>query len=173
MFQKIFKIIFLSGKSYLLFIFIATLLSLFSYILSSNIAYSVNDYLKSQIQPLLGGDIVFSSDSDVIDTSSLQDFTIAKTIETNTTLFDGEKNPYLIELVYHNENYPIYDTFSYDVINSSGSLIVSKEIYDTFGNDIEIFEKPYQVYGVITKTPLGNLSVFSNFEKIYLPLSFF
>jgi predicted lysophospholipase L1 biosynthesis ABC-type transport system permease subunit len=88
---------------------------------SSNISYSVNQYLISQIKPLLGGDIVFSADADIIDQSFKdqyeKDFRIAETIETTTTLFDIQKNPSLVELVYHDSQYPIYDIFSYDVID--------------------------------------------------------
>jgi len=121
MFQKIFKILFLNGKTYIFFIFFATLLSIFSYMFSSNISYSVNQYLISQVKPLLGGDIVFSADTDIIDQSFRdqykKDFRIAETIETTTTIFDTQKNPSLVELVYHDSQYPIYDIFSYDVIN--------------------------------------------------------
>lgn len=174
MFQKISKIMFLGGKSYLVFILFATLLSIFSYMLSSNIILSVNDYLKSQIKPLLGGDIVLYADDDIIDADFRgkygSDFRIAETIETTTTIFDAEKNPSLVELVYHDENYPIYDTFSYDIINLEGSIVVSQEIYDRFGSDIEILGKDFSVLGIISEIPTGSISLFSNFEKIYLPL---
>ncbi len=177
MFQKIFKIILLSGKSYLLFIFIAMFLSIFSYMLSSNIILSVNSYLSDQVKPLLGGDVVLFADSDIVDESFLgeyeDDFYISQTIEVSTTIFDSDRNPSLIQLVYKDENYPVYDEFSYNIINPAGTIIVSQELYDTFGSTINIFEKPYEVLWILNKTPLGSIWFFSNFEKVYLPLSEF
>jgi len=177
MFSKILKIIFLSGKSYLLFISIATFLSLFSYILSSNIILSVDDYLQSQIKPLVGGDIVLSADEDFVTEDFLgrywEDFVIAKTIETSTTIFDPNKNPNLVELVYKDDIYPIYDSFSYTPNADWGDLIINQEMYDAFGSDIDIFGKTYQVGGIIDETPLGNISFFSNFSEVYLPIEEF
>ena len=176
MFFTISKIMFQNGKSYLLFVFIATFLSLFSYILSSNIILSVDEYLKSQVKPLLWGDVVLSSrEANFVTEDFLanysEDFEIARTIETSTTLFDTNKNPELIELIYHDDNYPIYDTFSYDTIDQSGSLIVAPEVFEKFGPEIELFETSYSVGGVITSEPLEGVSLFSSFSEMYLPLS--
>ncbi|MDA9129292.1 hypothetical protein N9J72_02340 [Candidatus Gracilibacteria bacterium] len=177
-FRKISKIIFLNGKSYLLFVFMATFLSLFSYILSSNIILSVEDYLTSQVKPLLGGDIVLSSSESSFVTDDFLEkysdqFVIAQTLETSTTIFDANQNPKLIDLVYHDDNYPVYDQFAYDTIDASGSLIVAQEVYDLFGSDIEIFGEMYKVQGIITEKPLEGVSFFSNALEVYLPLEEF
>jgi hypothetical protein len=47
------------------------------------------------------------------------DFEISNSIKTNSTIFDKNNNPILVELVYHSENYPFYNSFTYDTINSS------------------------------------------------------
>lgn len=177
MFLKILKIIFRSGRSYLVFIWLATFLSLFSYILSSNIILSVEDYLQSQIKPLVGGDIVLSADRDFITWDILDqyqnDFVIANTIETSTTIFDIDKNPSLIQLVYTDKNYPIYDSFSYTPTDSGWDLIVNQDMRDSFGSEIEIFGESYGVGGIIDETPLGNISFFSSFSEVYLPIEAF
>ncbi|NDK10256.1 hypothetical protein GW846_05780 [Candidatus Gracilibacteria bacterium] len=161
----------------MLFIFLATFLSLFSYILSSNIIFSVNEYLKEQTRPLLGGDIVFSGNSEFdrayFDETYTDKLKIAHTIETQTSIFDTQQQPSLIDLVYHDESYPIYDTFLYDIINESGTLIIDAGLYEKFGENITIFGKEYGVLGVITASPLGNLSAFAVSSKIYLPIGEF
>ncbi len=171
------KIIYQSGKSYLLFIFLATFLSLFSYILSSNIIFSVDTYLKEQTRPLLWWDIVFTwnaeFDMNYFQEQYSEDLKISQTIETQTSIFDVSEQPSLIDLVYHDNSYPIYDTFSYNILNASGSLIVDPVIYEKFWDSISIFWKEYLVKWVITASPLGNLSAFSVSSKIYLPLSDF
>jgi hypothetical protein len=60
------------------------------------------------------------------------DLKIARTIETQTTLFDENQQPNLIQLVYRDAVYPIYDSFSYDIISTSGSIIVDPNIYERF-----------------------------------------
>jgi len=65
-------------------------------------------------------------------------FEIAKNISINSTLFDENKNPNLVELVYHTPNYPFYNQFEYEVINQSGSLIVNQATLDKYGKNIEI-----------------------------------
>jgi len=168
------KIIYQSWKSYLLFIFLATFLSLFSYILSSNIIFSVNEYLKEQTRPLLWGDIVFSWNSEFdrayFDETYTDKLKIAHTIETQTSIFDTQQQPSLIDLVYHDESYPIYDTFLYDIINESGTLIIDAWLYEKFWENITIFWKEYWVLWVITASPLWNLSAFAVSSKIYLPI---
>ncbi len=110
--------------------------------LGNNIVLSVKDYLQDQIRPLVGGDIVVSNRNDT-DEIALREkyksiFHIAKTIEINTTLFDSENNPNLVELVYHSENYPFYNQFEYDIINEAGTLIVNQNTLEKYGNSIEI-----------------------------------
>ena len=149
MISKIIKILLLSGKSYLLFIFIATFLSLFSYILSSNVVSSVEDYLASQIKPLLGGDVLISAREDWLGGEFYAQydeiFIVAETIQTSTTLFDENRKPSLIDIVFIDGAYPIYDDFEYEIIDSSASLIVSQQVLERFGNTLEIYDQNYQV----------------------------
>jgi len=174
MLSTVSKILYQTGKSYLLFIFLAAFLSLFSYILSSNIISSVDTYLKEQTRPLLGWDIVFRGNQDFdinyfreIYGSELE---IAQTIETQTTLFDTQRQANLTELIYHDPSYPLYDSFSYEIINPSGVLIVDPIIYEKFWESIEIFETQYPVRWVVTASPLWNLSAFSVSASIYIPI---
>lgn len=168
------KIIYQSGKSYLLFIFLATFLSLFSYILSSNIISSVDNYLKEQTRPLLWWDIVFRGedafDREYFDQTYGDSLKLAKTIETETTLFNSQQRPYLTELIYHDDSYPVYDSFSYDIINESGDLIVDPVLLEEFGESIDILGKSYDVKWVITGSPLWDFSAFSVTSNIYLPI---
>jgi len=177
MILKIIKILLLSSKSYLLFIFIATFLSLFSYILSSNVVLSVEEYLQSQIKPLLWGDIVITARSDIIwedfYNAYSQNLLVAETIETSTTLFDNDKQPSLVELTFIGENYPVYDEFIYDEISASWSIIVSNDVFEKFWSTIELYDTDYAVKWVLQTSTLWSLSVFSNTYSIYLPYSEF
>jgi len=168
------KIIYQSGKSYLLFIFLATFLSLFSYILSSNIIFSVDSYLRDQTKSLLGGDIVFTGNSDFdmahFEQEYADELQISRTIETQTTIFDDTQSPVLTDIIYHDENYPIYDSFSYDVINASGSLIVDPDILEKFEESVSIFWKEYDIMWVVTASPLWDLSAFAPSSKVYIPI---
>ena len=65
MFKKFIKTIFLKEKKYFLFVYIAVVLSLFSYILWNNVILWVKNYLKEEIKPLVWADIVMSSDSKI------------------------------------------------------------------------------------------------------------
>ncbi|NVP17450.1 hypothetical protein HUU51_01910 [Candidatus Gracilibacteria bacterium] len=176
MFKKFVKTIFLKEKKYFLFIFVSVVLSIFSYILGNNIILGVKDYLKEQVKPLLGADIVLSSDSkiDYLDFSYFESyFKKAETIEIDSTLFDKNNKPILYEFVYHSENYPFYETFTYDIINDDGFAVVDKLTYETFGDYLEIFGEKIKVKGIINKRPLGEISIYTNDKKIYLPLSLF
>ena len=165
MYQKIFKIIFWNWKKYFIYVFLAVILSLFSYILSDNIVLSVNNYLKSEIKPLVWWDLVLTSNDDLKDKNYLQkydsNFEVAKTISINSTIFDNEQKPTLVDLVYSTQNYPFYNKFSYDVINWSGSIIVDKKTYEKYWNVLEILSKDYIVKGIITTSPLWNISIYS------------
>jgi hypothetical protein len=44
---------------------------------------------------------------------------------------------------------------------------------DSFGSEIEIFGESYGVGGIIDETPLGNISFFSSFSEVYLPIEAF
>lgn len=174
---KILKIIFLNWKSYLVFVFFATFLSLFSYILWNNIVFWVQDYLKSQIKPILSWDLTISSNDEIINENDIlkyQDkFEIAKTISLNSTIFDLEKNSSLVEVNYHTNNFPFYDSFAFDTINNSWSLIVDKKIYERFGNEIEVLWKKYLVKWIIKSSFLTDVSIYSNSSRIYLPIEDF
>jgi len=168
------KIIYKSGKSYLLFIFLATFLSLFSYILSSNIISSVDNYLRDQTKPLLWWDIVFwwwaEFNREYFLESYWDTLEIAQTIETQTTVFDENQNPILTSLIYHDSNYPIYDSFSYDIVNTSWSLIVDPLLAETFWESIEILWQEYPIKWIITGSPLWDFSAFSVSSSIYIPI---
>lgn len=177
MLHKISKITLKTWEKYFVFVFLAVFLSLFSYMLGNNIVLSVKDYLQDQIKPLVGGDIVVSNRNDT-DEIALREkyksiFYIAKTIEINTTLFDSENNPSLVELVYHSENYPFYNQFEYDVINAAGTLIVNQNTLEKYGNSIEILWEKYLVKWVIKKSPLGNISIYASQNTLYLPIEAF
>ena len=61
-----------------------------------------------------------TSNDDLKDKNYLQkydsSFEIAKTISINSTIFDNEQKPTLVDLVYSTQNYPFYNRFSYDII---------------------------------------------------------
>ena len=174
MFQKIAKITFGSGKKYFIFVFLSVFLSLFSYIFGNNIILWVQNYLMEQVKPLLWADVVVSPRDGLWEKELFQKyentFEIAQIYEINTTLFDNNQNPKLYEAVFHTENYPFYNSFEYDVINSEGKLIVDQNTFDLFGENIEVFGKKYDVKAVITKTPLWELSLYASENKIYLPI---
>ena len=176
MFKKFIKTIFLKEKKYFLFVYIAVVLSLFSYILWNNVILWVKNYLKEEIKPLVWADIVMSSDSKIdfwIFSSFENYFKKADVIEIDSTLFDKNNKPILYEFVYHSENYPFYDTFSYDTINPDWFAVVDKLTYDTFWEYLEIFWKKIKVKWIITKRPLWEISIYSNDKKIYLPITLF
>lgn len=171
------KIIYKSGKSYLLFIFLATFLSLFSYILSSNIISSVDTYLKEQTRPLLWWDLVLRGESDFdreyFTQTYWEDLLLAQTIETQTTLFDDSQRPNLVQLIYHDAWYPFYDSFSYDIVNESWSVIVDQVLIEKFGERISIFWEDYVVRWVISSSPLWDFSAFSLSSNIYIPIKYY
>ncbi len=175
MFNKFLKIIFLKEKKYFLFVFLAVFLSLFSYILWNNVILWVKDYLKEEIKPLVWWDIVLSSDK-IVKPSFLESyyklFKETETVEIDSTLFDKNDRPILYKFVYHKDNYPFYDGYSYDIINSDWVLVIDKSTYDTFWDNIKIFDTELKVKWIITKKPLGEISLYTNDNKIYLPLEY-
>lgn len=176
MFKKFIKTIFLKEKKYFLFVYIAVVLSLFSYILWNNVILWVKNYLKEEIKPLVWADIVISSDSKIdfwIFSSFENYFKKAEVIEIDSTLFDKNNKPILYEFVYHSDNYPFYETFSYDTINLDWFAVVDKLTYDTFWEYLEIFWEKIKVKWIITKRPLWEISIYSNDKKIYLPITLF
>jgi hypothetical protein len=48
-----------------------------------------------------------------------KDFEIAKNINISSTIFDKNKNPTLVSLVYRTSNFPFYNQFEYKTISSS------------------------------------------------------
>ena len=176
MLSKITKIIFKSSWKIFLFVFLAVFLSLFSYILWNNVTLSVKDYLISQIKPMVWWDIVLSNKNDLDEKSFLEkyssNFEIAKTISLNSTIFDNEKNPSLVELIYHDNNYPFYNQFEYDTINNSWTLIVNSSTYEKYWKNIEILWEKYEIKWIIKKSPLKDFD-FYNQNTIYLPLKSF
>lgn len=175
--NKIFKIIFWSWKSNFLFVFFAVFLSLFSYILATNIIYSVKDYTKSELKPIVWWDIVFNSrNKDFLPQDYINklknDFEVATTIDFSTTVFD-ENKPILVDLIYKTQNYPFYNSFEFDILNNSWSIIIWDELYQKFWENIDILWKNYQVYWVITKQPIWLNSLYSNWNKIYLDIKNF
>ncbi len=177
MFGKIGKITFWTGKKYFVFVFFWVFLSLFSYVFGNNIIVWVQNYLMEQVKPLLGWDVVVSPRDDAGNIVDLQKYSDviewASTIELNTTLFDANQNPRLYEAVFHSENYPFYNAFEYEILNPSGTLIVDQNTYDIFGENIEVFGNLENVKGVITKSPLWELSMYASENKIYLSLELF
>ncbi|NDK08841.1 hypothetical protein EOM39_06395, partial [Candidatus Gracilibacteria bacterium] len=177
-FKKVYKTIFGNGKKYFIFVFLSVFFSLYSYTLSNNIVLSVENYLKSELKPMVGGDVVMSPrDEEIVKTETLDKykdiFDIARTVSINSTIFDKDNKPALVNLVYSTPNYPFYNSFTYDTINSSGALIVDKKTYEKYGNTIEILGKKYAVKGVINISPLGDISLYSVSNNIYLPLEYF
>lgn len=177
MLSKITKITLKTWEKYFVFVFLAVFLSLFSYILGNNIVLSVKDYLQDQIKPLVWGDIVLSNRDDLDENAFMQKygntFDIAKTISINSTLFDNEKNPSLVEVVYHSENYPFYNQFEYDIINENGKVIVNQNTLEKYWNTIEILGKNYEVKWVIKKSSLWNISIYASQNTLYLPIDEF
>lgn len=177
MIGKITKITLKTWEKYFVFVFLAVFLSLFSYILGNNIVLSVKDYLQEQIKPLVWWDIVLSNRED-LDEKDFREkyrdtFEIAKNISINSTLFDTEKNPNLVEIVYHTQNYPFYNQFEYDVINENGSLIVNQNTLEKYGNTIEVLGKNYEVKGIIKKSPIWDISLYASQNTLYLPIEEF
>lgn len=177
MIGKITKITLKTWEKYFVFVFLAVFLSLFSYILGNNIVLSVKDYLQEQIKPLVWWDMVLSNRED-LDENALREkyentFEIAKNISINSTLFDAEENPSLVELVYHTSNYPFYNQFEYDVINENGSLIVNQSTLDKYGKNIEILWKNYEVKWIIKKSPIWDISLYASQNTLYLPINQF
>ncbi len=176
MFKKFVKTIFLKEKKYFLFVYIAIVLSLFSYILWNNIILWVKNYLKEEVKPLFWADIVLYYDSKINSNyfSSFDSyFKKAETIEIDSTLFDKNNKPTLYEFIYHSDNYPFYETFSYDVIDENWFAVVDKLTYETFWDYLDIFWKKIKVKWIITKRPLWEISIYSNDKKVYLPISLF
>ncbi len=177
MLSKITKITLKTWEKYFVFVFLAVFLSLFSYILGNNVVLSVKDYLQDQIKPLVWGDIVLSNRDDLDENAFMQKyentFDIAKTISINSTLFDNEKNPSLVEVVYHSKNYPFYNQFEYEIINENGKIIVNQNTLEKYWNTIEILGKNYEVKWVIKKSPLWNISIYASQNTLYLPIDEF
>lgn len=177
MITKITKITLKTWEKYFVFVFLAVFLSLFSYILGNNIVLSVKDYLQDQIKPLVWGDIVLSNRDDLDENAFMQKyentFYIAKTISINSTLFDNEKNPSLVEIIYHSKNYPFYNQFEYEIINENGKIIVNQNTLEKYWNTIEILWKKYTVKWVIKKSPLWNISIYASQNTLYMPIDEF
>lgn len=175
MFKKFVKTIFLKEKKYFFFVFFAVFLSIFSYMLWNNVVLWVKNYLQEEIKPIVWADIVLQSEAD-IDLNFLNEkldlFKISKIIEINSTLFN-ENKPILFEFVYHQDNYPFYDTFSYDTINDDWKIVIDKETYDIFWDYIDIFWTDLKVKWVITDSPLWEISFYANNKKIYIPIDYF
>ncbi len=175
MFLKFVKILFFKEKKYFFFVFFAVLLSLFSYLLWNNVVSWVKNYLQEETKPILWADIVISHDSD-FDIDFLDDyigyFEEAKTIEIDSTIFDKQK-PFLYEFVYYSEKYPFYGSLDYDNISKTGSILVDQKTYDIFWDYIKIFDDNFLVKWIIKDSPLTEISIYSNNNKIYIPLNKF
>ncbi len=176
-FKKISKTIFGTSKKYFVFVFLSVFFSLYSYTLSNNIVLSVENYLKSELKPLVWWDIVMSSRDETAKIENLDKyidlFELSKTVSINSTIFDKDNKPALVNLVYKTPNYPFYNSFTFDTINSSGTLIVDKKTYDRYWNTIEILWKKYEVKWVINASPLWDISLYSISNNIYLPIEYF
>lgn len=177
MISKISKIILKTWEKYFIFVFLAVFLGIFSYILWINIVLSVKDYLQDQIKPIVWGDIVLLNRTDLDEEKFRKNyentFYIAKTIEINSTLFDRNKKPNLVELVYHTPNYPFYNQFEYDIINQSWTLIVKQNTLENYWNNINILWENYEVKWIIKKTPFSDINIYTGQNKIYLPIENF
>lgn len=175
MFFKFVKILFLKEKKYFFFVFFAVLLSLFSYLLWNNIVSWVKNYLQEETKPILWADIVISHDSD-FDINFLNEyleyFDRAKTIEIDSTIFDNQK-PILYEFVYYSDNYPFYGNLEYEEINNTWSILIDSNTYDIFWESIKIFENDLLVKWIIKNSPLTEISIYSNNNKIFIPLEKF
>lgn len=177
-FKKVYKTIFGNWKKYFIFVFLSVFFSLYSYTLSNNIVLSVENYLKSELKPMVWWDVVMSPrDEEDLKAENLDKykdiFEIARTVSINSTIFDKDNKPALVNLVYSTPNYPFYNSFTYSIINSSGALIVDKKTYEKYWNTIEILWKKYAVKWVINISPLWDISLYSVSNNIYLPLEYF
>ncbi len=170
MHQKILKTFLKQGTKYFVFVFIAVFLSLFSYMFSLNMTFSLQEYLSDQVKPLLWWDIVLSSQKPIdidLDTDYPNVFISSESVEFDSTLFiDG--NPKLYEFLYFGENFPLYDTFQYQTINTDLWVILNQETYDYFGESIDVFGKKLPISGIISEEPLWEFSLYTT-PKIYIP----
>lgn len=177
MINKIFKILFLNWKSYFLFVVIAVTLSLFSYLFSLNTISSINWLMREEIKPIVWWDIVISSNEWKIDIKLLEDFKdkfeIAKSIEIYTTLFDDyNENSYLYKVTYHTDNFPFYSDLIIDKINDNWIINVDKNSYEIFWENLEILWNNFDVKWIIIKDITSNIWIFSDENKIYLPINY-
>lgn len=176
-FTKISKTIFWTSKKYFIFVFLSVFFSLYSYTLSNNIVLSVENYLKSQIRPMVWWDVAISVRDESAKPENLEKyssiFEIAKTISINSTIFDKDKNPALVNLIYKTDNYPFYNSFTYDIINNSWSIIIDKKTYAKYWKTIEILWKNFDVKWIINSSPLWDISLYSVSNSIYIPIEYF
>ncbi len=166
----IFKTIFLWEKRYLFYMFLWIFFSLFIYVFSKNVVNSVNDYLDERATTLLLWDFVIDTDSNKLSSSYFswyEDYVnIAEKTSVDSTIFK-DKQPQLVTVNYISDNFPFYQDFNKQIVNPNWSLIVSKAIYERFWDNIEIFDKKYNVYAYYKEDVVSG---FWFSENIYLPI---
>ncbi|MCH2188595.1 hypothetical protein MK079_02080 [Candidatus Gracilibacteria bacterium] len=146
---------------------------MFSYLFSLNLTLSLQSYLTDQVKPLLGGDLVINSRSP-IDIDLMNEypntFIGAQSVEFDSTLFIDDA-PKLYEFLYFSDNFPLYESFSFEQIQDEKGVIIDEATYQAFGESIDIFGDILPVSGVITEASLGEFSLYTQ-PKIYIPSEF-
>ena len=174
---KIFKILFLSSKKSFFFISFIIFLSIFSFIFSWSIIYSVEKYIQDSSKDLIWADITISSrQADLLKEESYirknYKSEISKKISFQTSIFSKNK-PSLYSINYIEENYPFYWNFEKIEVNNLWDLIVSKKVYDKFkDNELEILWKNYKIKSYLKESFLADFNPFW-WNDIYINLKEF
>ncbi|MCP4523878.1 MAG: hypothetical protein GY828_06715 [Candidatus Gracilibacteria bacterium] len=172
---KLYKVLFSSSKKSFLFISFIIFLSLFSFLFTGNLFYSIEKYISESSKDFLGADAIITPEKQSIDeiNNYIKKESFAETsqkISFETSIFYNNK-PDLYSIHFIEENYPFYGSFETNEVSSSGNLIVSKKIYDRFQNNpIKILGKEYTIKSYLSEDFLADFNPFGG-NDIYLPYS--
>lgn len=174
---KIFQILFSSSKASFFFISFILFLSLFSFIFTWNIIYSVDKYIKDTSKDFIWADITINSkepDSIFYEwyIKDNYDAETSRKISFQTSIF-FQNSPELYSINFIEQNYPFYWNFKQKEINQNWELIVSKKVYDKFKDGyLNILWKDYKIKSYLEEDFLADFNPFW-WNDIYLNISEF
>lgn len=184
MLKKLLKIFISKNISKFIVIIFCITLSLSAYLVSDNLVKNIQVLIWNEIKPIFWWDIKISSfdklnDDQLSFLEGLEDdnkIVLSKKIQLYTTIIDKYKNPSLVSLIFIDNKYPLY--WSLEIKKNSTDLwtYVSENVFELFvglNNDVSIFEKKYNVSGIITKIPESWINLFDDWKKILLDFNEF
>ncbi|MDC0506284.1 hypothetical protein OAN96_01680, partial [Candidatus Gracilibacteria bacterium] len=170
MYNKLLKAFILRNFSLFVIIIVSMSLSMIGYFVSSNLISNAENLIAAEIKPILGGDIIVDTGSEIRDdivdyfeelkNSGVIEY--ARDIQVFTNIADSQGNFEGASLSFEDEGLPFYSNQQLEEINPFGTAIVNESAYKlSIGNALNIFDSKYNIKAVI-KNSGTELNVFQN-----------